>query len=89
MYDFLPEQSFISSYLGGKGKGWETLNLSQHPTHVIMDLGSTRAMGSRPAITKFIAEWRRLGHQAEFLQSNATFNFANSKQPEGSMHREG
>ena len=54
------------------------VNLAENPTHVILDLGCTRSMGSRKAINAFLKAWKDKGNQAELLKSDASFKFANS-----------
>ena len=55
------------------------INIEEHPTLAVLDLGCTRAMGSRPAVTRFVKAIRKLGYYVEFLPSNAKFSFANSQ----------
>ena len=54
------------------------INISEHPTFVILDIGCTRCMGSRKAVNAFLEAWKRRGNEAEMLRSNASFKFANS-----------
>jgi hypothetical protein len=58
---------------------WEVLDLERNPLYVILDLGCTRAMGSRPAIMRFAKAAPVAGLYCEFLPSNANFSFANSE----------
>ena len=55
------------------------VNMNEHPTLVILDLGCTRAMGSRKAVNKFVPAAGAAGLVVEFLPSNARFSFANSQ----------
>ena len=54
------------------------INITEQPTYVILDIGCTRCMGSRKAVTAFLEAWKRKGYEAELLASNASFKFANS-----------
>ena len=63
---------------GGKG-AWDTINVPDHPTFVILDIGCTRSMGSRPAVTNFVREEVKYGLKFEYLTSDAQFSFANSQ----------
>ena len=51
---------------GGKG-AWDTINVPDHPTFVILDIGCTRSMGSRPAVTNFVREGVKYGLKFEYL----------------------
>ena len=55
------------------------VHLPTNPTFVILDLGCTRSMGSRKAVNAFLKAWRLKGNEAEILESNASFKFANSQ----------
>ena len=55
------------------------LNLKMHPTYVILDLGCTRAMGSRTAATR-LASALSEDFYIQYLPSNSLFRFANSDQ---------
>ncbi len=55
------------------------VHLPTNPTFVILDLGCTRSMGSRKAVDAFLKAWKRKGNEAEILESNASFKFANSQ----------
>ena len=45
---------------------WQLLNLASHPTHVVLDLGCTRSIGSRAAIERFKKHARYYGITTEF-----------------------
>ena len=55
------------------------LNLANHPTHVVLDLGCTRSIGSRPAIERFKKHAWYYGITTEFCRCNNSFVFANSE----------
>ena len=55
------------------------IDMSKHPTHVILDLGCARAMGSRPAIMAFVQAATKRGLKCEILPTQGKFNFANSQ----------
>ena len=55
------------------------IDLRHNPTHVILDLGCTRAMGSRKAIESFMTASVQKGLECEVLPTNGVFNFANSQ----------
>jgi len=59
-----------------KGK---LVDMRNSPTHAILDLGCTRAVGSRPAITAFMAAATKRGLVCEVLPTQGKFNFANSQ----------
>jgi hypothetical protein len=50
---------------------WDTVSLADHPTSVILDLGCTRAMGSRQAIEKFMRAAAKHHLKCEILPSHA------------------
>ena len=54
------------------------LNLAKHPTHVVLDLGCTRSIGSRAAIKRFQKSALFFGITTEFCPCNMSFVFANS-----------
>ena len=56
------------------------VDLSRNPTWAILDLGCTRAMGSRAAVTAFCKAATKAGLKYTLEKSNATFGFANSQQ---------
>ena len=55
------------------------LNLANHPTHVVLDLGCTRAIGSRPAIERFQKHASYYGITTECCRFNKSFVFARSE----------
>ena len=55
------------------------LNLANHPTHVVLDLGCTRSIGSRAAIKRFEKHAWYYGMTTEFCRCNKSFVFANSE----------
>ena len=54
-------------------------DIRKNPLYVILDLGCTRAMGSRVAIMNFIEAAKNTSIKTEILPTNGTFNFANSQ----------
>ena len=55
------------------------LNFANHPTHVVLDLGCSRSVGSRAAIGIFKKHAWYHGIAAEFCRCNKSFVFANSE----------
>ena len=55
------------------------LNFTDHPTHVVLDLGCTRSIGSRAAIERFQRRGWYFGITTEFCRCHKSFVFANSK----------
>ena len=55
------------------------LNLANHPTHVVLDLGYTRSVGSRAAIKRFQKHALKKGMTTEFCRCNQSSVFANSE----------
>ena len=55
------------------------LNLANHPTHVVLDLGCTRSIGSRSAIERFKKHAWYYGITTEFCRCKKSFVFANSE----------
>ena len=55
------------------------LNLANHPTHVVLDLGCRRPIGSRTAIERFKKHAGYHGITTEFCRCNKSFVFANSE----------
>ena len=55
------------------------LNFTDHPTHVVLDLGCTRSIGSRAAIERFQKQAWYFGITTEFCRCHKSFVFANSK----------
>ena len=74
-----PVHSCLGVALSGSPLRWETVDLLHRPTFVILDIGCTRAMGSRPAIERFAKAAKLQGVTCEFLPSDGSFNFANSQ----------
>ena len=71
-----------SSYWGAArpgNRGMTPVVMPDNPMYAILDLGCTRAMGSRKAISRFVKEAPNHGIQCEILPSSGTFNFANSQ----------
>ena len=56
-----------------------SLNLAYHPTHVVLDLGCTRSIGSRAAIERLKKHAWYYGIATEFGRCNVSFVFANSE----------
>ena len=54
-------------------------NLAYHPTHVVLDLGCTRSIGSRSAIERCRKHSWYYGRTTEFCRCNKSFVFANSE----------
>ena len=55
------------------------LNLANHPTHVVLDLGCTRSIGSRAAIKRFQMHAWYYSITTEFCRCNKSFVFANTE----------
>ena len=55
------------------------LNFTNHPTHVVLDLGCTRSIGSRAAIRRFQKHAWFYAIKTEFCRWNKSFVFASSK----------
>ena len=55
------------------------LNLANHPTHVVLDLGCTRSIGSRTEIEIFKKHAWYYGITTEFFRCNKSFVFAHSE----------
>ena len=55
------------------------MNLANHPTRIVLDLGCTRSIGSRTAIERFKKHARYYGIAMEFCRCNESFVFANSE----------
>ena len=56
-----------------------TINVHQNPTFVVLDIGCTKPMGSRPAVMAFAAASKRFGIVCQFLPTYSEFSFANSE----------
>ena len=77
MFKALPETPKLPlPQMPVKGK---LADMRNSPTHAILDLGCTRAMGSRPAITAFMSAATKRGLVCEVLPTQGKFNFANSQ----------
>ena len=55
------------------------LNLANHPTHVVLDLGCTRSIGSRAAIETFKKHAWYYGIMMKFCRCNKSFVFPYSE----------
>ena len=55
------------------------LHLAHHPTHVVLDPGCIRSLGSRTAIRRFQKHALYYGITTEFCPCNKSFVFANSE----------
>ena len=55
------------------------LNLANHPTHVVLDLGCTRSIGSRAVIRRFQKHALYYGITTVIYSCNKSFVFANSE----------
>ena len=69
--------SSISSYQVSDSS--KLVNVAKEPTYVILDLGCTRAMGSRVAVTRLLNVAHHYGITYEILPTDSKFNFANSQ----------
>ena len=76
--------------LGGSAQrlilhGWfaSPLNIANHPTHVVLDLGCTRSIGSRTAIERFKTHAWYYGITTEFCRCNKSSVFGNSETETG------
>ncbi len=56
------------------------IDVRKNPTYVVMDLGCTKSMGSRPAIMEFVRAGRQNGLTFEFKPCRTLYAFANSHQ---------
>ena len=56
------------------------IDVRKNPTYVVMDLGCTKSMGSRPAIMEFMKVGRKNGLTFEFKPCHTLYAFANSQQ---------
>ena len=54
-------------------------NLANHPTHVVLDLGCTRSLGSKAAIKRFQVHALYCSITTECCRCNKSFVFANSE----------
>ena len=72
--------SFISSASVFKTTArTDSVNVVSEPTYVILDLGCTRAMGSRVAVNRLLNVAHHYGITYEILPTDSKFNFANSQ----------
>ena len=55
------------------------LNLANHPTHVVLDLGCTQSIGSRAAIERFQKHAWYYGITTKFCRGDISVVFANSE----------
>ena len=55
-----------------------TVDLRTSPTHAVLDLGCTRAMGSRFAVNRFCEHASKIGLKWDIVPSPAVVSFANS-----------
>ena len=55
------------------------LNLVNHPTHVVVDLGCTRSIGSRAALSRFQKHALHYGITTQLCPCNKSFVLANSE----------
>ena len=72
----------ITAWFGTRHTAWMAaipFNLSNHPTHVVLDLGCTRSIGSRAAIRRFQKHALYYGITTEFCTCNKSFVFATSE----------
>ena len=82
-YSSLTDDSSTSTtvWYGTGHRAWMAsvpLNLANHPTHVVLDLGCTRSIGSRAAVRRFQKYALYYGITTEFCPCNKSFVFANS-----------
>ena len=68
-----------SDYSYQSDRSSEKVDLAHDPTYVILDLGCTRAMGSRVAANRFMKAAPYYGITIESLPTDSKFNFANSQ----------
>jgi hypothetical protein len=73
------ETTYLTKTKPNEPATWDIVSLADNPTSVILDLGCTRAMGSRQAIEKFMKAAAKHHLQCEILPSQVTFSFANSE----------
>ena len=59
-------------------ESWNTIDVRKNPMYVILDLGCTKSMGSRPAVNAFRAACVDYGMWTEILPAHSYFSFANS-----------
>ena len=76
MSQFLVEDVTGHSFLSTKTEN--VIDLAQNPTYVILDLGCTKSMGSRYAVTNFMKAAHAHGLDFEIVPSLSKFSFDNS-----------
>ena len=59
---------------------WNHIDLKNNPLFVILDIGCTKAMGSRHAVNAFCSACADTHITYEFLPKKSYFSFANSNQ---------
>ena len=82
---FVQEPGEHISYWGSyahKGLQKPAVDVTLNPLYVILDVGCTRAMGSRTAINRFMAACQGTHLSCELLPSVGKFSFANSQTTE-------
>ena len=70
------------AWYGVRHTAWMTsvpLHLANHPTHVVLDLGCTRSIGSGATIKRFQKHALYYDLTTEFCRCNKSFVFANSE----------
>ena len=75
------DDSWTTAWYNSRHFAWIAsvpLELAHHPTHVVLDLGCTRSVGSRTAIRRFQKYALYHGFTAKFCPCNMSFVFANS-----------
>ena len=55
------------------------INLEDHPTYVVLDLGCTRSMGSMSSVKAFVNAGKTHGITAKWRRVNTLMSFANSQ----------
>jgi len=74
-----PKRLLLTKTKPNEPPTWKVVSLADNPTSVILDLGCTRAMGSRQAIERFMKAAAKHHLGCEILPSQVTFSFANSE----------
>ena len=59
-------------------ESWNTIDVRKNPLYVILDLGCTKSMGSRPAVNAFRSACADYGICTEILPTHSYSSFANS-----------
>ena len=87
----LPDQPFCDTALAGINSSlrqfqdetalstFNTLDLANYPTHVILDLGCTRCMGSRPAVEAFARAAVKRGCWCEWKRCHTNMSVAKAQ----------